>query len=99
MLSLAGYASDSGADPESWVLLGQPDAEQPRLEGPQQPADSSPPATLSARQRSKQPLLPSTALPQAGLCDAQVDELSSSEVAAPMVRLAARMSGASTPTQ
>ena len=90
VLSLTGYATDSGAGTESWVLLGEPEGEQLRLEGPQQP---SPP--LSARQLSKQPLLPSTTPPLARLCDADVEELSPAEAAALMVRLAARMSGAS----
>ena len=92
VLSLTGYASDSGAGPESWALLGEPEGEQLRLEGPQPPPPAAP---LSARKLSKQPLQPSTTPPQAGLCDADVDELSTAEVAALMVRLAARMSGAS----
>lgn len=96
VLSLTGYASDSGADPESWVLLGPPEEEQLRLEGPQQPVDSTPSAApTSARKLSKQPLLPSTTPPQVGLCETDVDELSNAEVAALMVRLAARMSGVS----
>ena len=92
VLSLTGYASDSDADTESWVLLGRPEGEQLRLTGAQQPPSAAP---LSARKLSKQPLLPSTTTPQAGLCDAEVDELSHAEVAALMLRLAARMSGAS----
>jgi hypothetical protein len=97
VLSLTGYASDSGAGPESWALLGEPEGEQLRLEGPQGPQEPPPaaPLSLSARKLSKQPLLPSTTPPLARLCDADVEELSPDEAAALMVRLAARMSGAS----
>jgi hypothetical protein len=100
VLSLTNYASDSGAGTESWVLLGPPEGEQQRLEGPQ-PSPSAAPASApsaapaSARKLSKQPLLPSTTPLPARLTDADVDELTSEEVAALMVRLSARMSGAS----
>ena len=100
VLSLTNYASDSGAGTESWVLLGPPEGEQQRLEGPQ-PSPSAAPASApsaapaSARKLSKQPLLPSTTPLPARLTDADVDELTSEEVAALMVCLSARMSGAS----